>query len=153
MACTPECKTVFDEIKRKKNAFCIMGVGKDEDNKDAIVVKKHDIIGDGEEKAINDSSFPEVVEFIKKNYSAKPAYLIIVAEYEVKESGGSDRSTSGVFFFNWCPDNCNVKEKMVHSSSFTGVKNALEGAKFYLQVTDFDELQEALEDVKSGKRK
>jgi hypothetical protein len=42
---------------------------------------------------------------------------------------------------------------MVHSSSFTGVKNALEGAKFYLQVTDFDELQEALEDVKSGKRK
>lgn len=41
-----------------------------------------------------------------------------------------------LFLMSWCPDTAKIKKKMLYSSSFDALKQALEGVGKYIQVRE-----------------
>jgi hypothetical protein len=98
MAYTPECKTVIQQLfnDSETGSFCVF---LEVDKEYTIIVKKHNISGT-EEKAINQLSFPDMVEFTKTNYATKPAYIIFY-ELEVKQTYYYEDKQSTLHLILW----------------------------------------------------
>lgn len=43
-----------------------------------------------------------------------------------------------LFLMSWCPDTAKIKKKMLYSSSFDALKQALEGVGKYIQVREYN---------------
>ncbi|MFD3760923.1 actin-binding ADF family protein [Streptomyces sp. NPDC058622] len=51
------------------------------------------------------------------------------------------RQRSKITLISWCPEGTNIKPRMVHSSSYSILKNTLDGVHLYVHATDLSDLE------------
>lgn len=66
-------------------------------------------------------------------------YALYDFEYEHTFQGTSDTKKKKLILMSWCPDTAKIKTKMLYSTSFNYLKQALEGVGKYIQATDMSE--------------
>jgi len=82
-------------------------------------------------------------EYLNNLTSAGPdecRYGLYDFEYSHQCQGTSDQTLKQkLFLMSWCPDTARIKKKMLYSSSFDALKNALVGVSKFIQATDMAE--------------
>ncbi|XP_074620032.1 uncharacterized protein LOC141878871 [Acropora palmata] len=137
-----DCIQRFNEMKlNHKHSFLIMSV-KGQKQVEVDELGKQNTPEDNNEETFN-TMRKKVLE------QNEPKYIVFDFLYETPD-GKRDK----LAFINWCSDDCNVKKKMLHSSSEDAIKKAVTGVQIKIQANDSGELdyQTILKDIKrSGK--
>lgn len=123
-----EVKSMYDEIKKKKNHRYLVFYIKDEKT---IAVEK---IGG------RDSSYEEFLNEIMSCGPEDCRYGLFDFEYQHQCQGTSEKTMKEkLLLMSWCPDTARIKKKMLYSSSFDALKKCLVGVQKYIQATDESE--------------
>ena len=80
-------------------------------------------------------------DFLQALPKDKPCYALVDVEVTSKSGAGHSK----LCYIFWCPENVNVKEKMLYSTSKDALKKACKGTQCEIQAHDMDDL--ALNDV------
>lgn len=130
--CSPECLTVFEEMKiRKKFSYLIFKIS---DDKKFIEV---------EHKGEAGASFDE---FKTKLPDADCRYAVLDVEINTKSGATANK----LIFIAWSDDNASVKPKMLYASSKDALKKSLSGINEEYQATDRGDLDHAEIKKKAG---
>lgn len=86
-----------------------------------------------------DSSYDDFLAFLSSLGPQECRYCLYDFEYEHSFQGTSDTTKNKLFLMSWCPDTAKIKTKMLYSTSFSALKQALEGVGKYIQATDMSE--------------
>lgn len=129
-----ESKTVYEEVKQgKKYRYIIYHI------KDMTTIEV-------ESTGARDATYAEFLEELeKKKDQCRYCVFDFPAEVSV-EGGAGDKASMSVdrlILMTWCPEEANVKQKMLYSSSYNALKRALVGVYKYVQACDMDEASQA----------
>jgi len=145
---SPECISVFNELKLGKGAIKYIIYKLSDDYKEIVVEDKG---ADGDWEA-----FQNKLLNAKSSYKGKegkgPRYAVYDFDYEL-ESGEGKRSK--ITFISWSPDEGTlVFPRMTYASSKEALKNALNGIASEVQANRDDEIEydTILKDITRGKR-
>lgn len=137
-----ECIERFNDMRLKhKYSFLIMSV-KGEKQVEVDEVGNQTTDEDNNEETFNKMK-RKVVD------GDEPKYIVF--DFVFKTPDGKRQK---LVFINWCSDNCNIKKKMLQSSSEDAMKKAVNGVHAKIQANDSEDLdyQAILKDIKrSGK--
>lgn len=76
-------------------------------------------------------------EFLAELPEKTPRFAVYDYEYSLSESEGTRNK---LVFVYWCPDEANVREKMLYSSSKQAIHSRLDGIHINVQATDSSEV-------------
>ncbi|XP_067016321.1 actophorin-like [Acropora muricata] len=123
-----DCIKRFNEMKKDhKHSFLIMSI-KGQKQVEVDELGKQNTPEDNNEETFNTMK----KKVLEQN---EPKYIVFDFLYETND-GRRDK----LAFINWCSDDCNVKKKMLHSSSEDAVKKAVNGVQIKVQANDRGEL-------------
>merc|ERR1719436_460652 len=135
---TDDCITAYSDIRNaRKNAYVLYKITAADEGTTGqeIVVEK---LGDVT------STFDD---FVKDLPHDQPRYAVV--DFKYKPDDGRPE-TSKLLFVYWCPDSCNIRTKMVYSSSKDALKMRLKGLhEKEVQANDYSGL-DALEIQRSA---
>lgn len=123
-----ECIQRFTEMRLKhKHSFLIMSV-KGEKQVEVDEVGKQNTAEDNNEETFNKMKRKVMDE-------QEPKYLVFDFVFETE-----DGKREKLAFINWCSDNCNVKKRMLQSSTEDAIKKAVTGVHIKVQANDSEDL-------------
>jgi len=101
-----------------------------------------------------DAVYQDYLDYLKNLGADECRYGLYDFEFEHSCEGAADTKRSKLILMIWCPDTARIKKKMLYSSSFDALKQALEGIGKYIQATDMSEAAPecVLEKIKSTAR-
>jgi len=102
-----------------------------------------------------DAVYQDYLDYLKNLGADECRYGLYDFEFEHSCEGAADKTKrSKLILMIWCPDTARIKKKMLYSSSFDALKQALEGIGKYIQATDMSEAAPecVLEKIKSTAR-
>jgi len=122
------CQQAFLDIKKsKKYRFIIFHI-------------KEEKCIDIETYGPRDSVYQDFTDELEKLGTDECRYVLYDLEYDHQCQGTSENTKKQkLFLMSWCPDTSRIKKKMLYSSSFDALKQALEGVGKYIQATDMSE--------------
>lgn len=124
----PDCKTVFEEIRRSKSHRYAIFIIKDECK---ICVE---LIGS------RDADYEQFLEDLRKGGPEECRYAVYDYPYHHQCQGASSTCLKEkLFLMLWCPMQAKIKDKMLYATSFAAIKKELYGIQKYIQATDLDE--------------
>lgn len=122
-----EIQQAYTDIKKsKKYRYIIFHI---KDDKEICI----ETYGD------RDASYDDYLQHLSNVGPEQCRYGLYDFEYEHACQGTSDTKKQKLFLMSWCPDTAKIKKKMLYSSSFDALKQALEGVGKYIQATDMAE--------------
>ncbi|KAK4046713.1 cofilin [Microbotryomycetes sp. JL221] len=133
VAVSPDCSTVFNELKLgKKHKYIIFKIS--DDNTQIEVEKKS-----------NSASYDDFVNDL-------PAESCRYAVYDLEYEKGGEGKRNKICFYAWSPDEARIKTKMVYASSKDALRRTLVGIASEIQGTDHSEIAytEVLDKVTRG---
>ncbi|WP_331751090.1 actin depolymerization factor/cofilin-like domain-containing protein (plasmid) [Streptomyces globisporus] len=75
-------------------------------------------------------------ELLDKLPKDEPRFVVYDLTY-TKEGA----QQSKIALISWCPEGTEIKQRMVHSSSYSTLKNMLDGVGIYVQATDLSDVE------------
>lgn len=87
-----------------------------------------------------DETYDEFLQCLGELGPEKCRYVLYDFEYVHSFQGTAEPSKKNkLILMSWCPDTAKIKTKMLYSSSFGSLKQALDGIGKYIQATDMSE--------------
>ncbi|MPD02505.1 cofilin/actin-depolymerizing factor homolog [Portunus trituberculatus] len=86
-----------------------------------------------------DETYDDFLNCLSSLGPDKCRYGLYDFEYERSFQGTSESKMNKLILMSWCPDTAKIKTKMLYSTSFSALKQALEGIQKYIQATDMSE--------------
>jgi len=117
------CVEAFNEMKLKHNKRFVIYKIQDE----RIVISS---------EADGSSTYEEFLALLPAD---EPRYAVVDFAYSTDDG----RPQSKLIFILWCPDDSNVKKKMVYAASKDNIQRKLVGVAKVLQANDASEVDEA----------
>lgn len=87
-----------------------------------------------------DETYDEFMDYLRELGPEQCRYILYDFEYVHSFQGTSEPTKKQkLILMSWCPDTARVKTKMLYSSSFSSLKQALDGVSKFIQATDMSE--------------
>ncbi|RWS25009.1 hypothetical protein B4U80_09327 [Leptotrombidium deliense] len=122
-------KTVYEEVKKdKKYRYVIYHIKES---------KEIDVESTGDRNLTYNDFLNELTRL-----KTDCRYSVFDFPANIPVEGSKDTSSMSVdrlILLKWCPEDANVKQKMLYSSSYEALKRALVGIYKYIQACDLDE--------------
>lgn len=119
-----ECIKAFDDIKLgHKHKYVIFRLS--EDLTEVVVVKKADL----------SETYDDFLNLVKC-HEKKCLYAVYDFDYM-----HNDMPRQKLVFFSWAPDDAEVKQKMLYTSSKNAFRQKLKGISVDMQVNDYSDLE------------
>lgn len=101
-----------------------------------------------------EATYQEYLDYLASLGPNECRYGLFDFEYDQACEGAAETKRSKLILMIWCPDTAKIKKKMIYSSSFDALKQALVGIGKYIQATDMSEAHAdaILEKIKSTAR-
>ncbi|KAK8721258.1 hypothetical protein OTU49_012861 [Cherax quadricarinatus] len=100
---------------------------------------KNDKEIDVEQYGERDAEYEDFLNYLRSLGPDQCRYCVYDFEYEHTFQGTSDTKKNKLILMSWCPDTARIKTKMLYSTSFNYLKEALEGIGKCIQATDMSE--------------
>ncbi|KAG7154019.1 cofilin/actin-depolymerizing factor homolog [Homarus americanus] len=86
-----------------------------------------------------EAQYDDFLNYLASLGPDKCRYGLYDFEYEHTFQGTSNTKMNKLVLMSWCPDTAKIKTKMLYSTSFNYLKQALEGIGKCIQATDMSE--------------